>query len=52
MFINRVALECHSMQQGHFALVALEQLFLQMNGIKVARDTASIMKHPAANFIR
>lgn len=52
MHIKRVALECHFMQQGHFAPVALERLFLQMFGIKVARDTASIMKHPAANLIR
>jgi hypothetical protein len=34
MLIKRMALECHFMQQGHFAPVALERLLLQMNGIK------------------
>jgi hypothetical protein len=52
MLITRVALKCLFMQQGHFAPVALERLFLQINGIKVARDSASIIKHPAANLIR
>lgn len=52
MLINHVALECHFMQQDHFAPVTLERLFLQMNGIKVARDTASIMKHRLTLFVQ
>ncbi|THC96926.1 hypothetical protein EYZ11_003587 [Aspergillus tanneri] len=52
MFIDSMALERHFMQQDHFAPIALERLFVQIKGVKVARNTPGVMKHLTASGIR
>jgi hypothetical protein len=51
MHIKSMALECHLMQQADFTPIAVEWLFFEMNGIKVARHTPGIMKHLKANLV-
>lgn len=40
------------MQQGHFRPIALKQLLVQMNGVKMACDISSITEYSTADVIR